>query len=192
MALAFLQTLPKTARAAYPIIRRGVAEGLSSRVIEQRVRQAGLQISRSRSILPMMRYIKILEGQGRGVRFVSPSNTINAKRLPPAINAMNTQYRYRLALNQRQGNQVLPYKIVTVSTDNPNLTPQMIKDQALSIVNDNPQNYPVDGLEVALEFGEQRAGIGDFTETRGGNFLMQGGAALNNSGLLGTVLNTTV
>lgn len=192
MAYSFLAGFPATARAAFPIIRRGVAEGLSTRVIEQRVRDAGLQISRSRSIVPIRRALIKLEAQGRGVRFVSPANTIDVKRLPPALNAMNTQYRYRLALNQRQGNQVLPYKTVSVSTDNPNLTPQMIKDQALNIVNDNPQNYPVDGLEVALEFGEQRAGIGDFTETRGGNFLMQGGAALNNSGLLGTVLNTTV
>jgi len=192
MAYSFLAGFPATARAAFPIIRRGVAEGLSTRVIEQRVRDAGLKISRARSIVPIRRALIKLEAQGRGVRFVSPSNTIDVKRLPPALNAMNTQYRYRLALNQRQGNQVLPYKTVSVSTDNPNLTPQMIKDQALSIVNDNPQNYPVDGLEVALEFGEQRAGIGDFTETRGGNFLMQGGAALNNSGLLGTVLNTTV
>ena len=82
MPTSFLSGLPKTARAAFPIIRRGVNEGLSSRVIEQRVRDAGLSISRTRSILPVMRALKKLEAQGRGVRFISPSNTVNAQRFP--------------------------------------------------------------------------------------------------------------
>jgi hypothetical protein len=192
MAYSFLAGFPATARAAFPIIRRGVAEGLSSSVIEQRVRAAGLKISRPRSIDPIRKALIKLEAQGRGVRFVSPANTINVKRLPPALNALNTQYRYRLSVRGTEFGVFDDRGFVSVSTDNPNLTPDMIKDQALDVMKQNPKKYPLDDIEFTVEFGEQRAGIGDFTETRGGNFLMQGGAALNNSGLLGTVLNTTV
>ena len=192
MATSFLSGLPKTARAAFPIIRRGVAEGLSSRVIEQRVRQAGLQISRTRSILPIQRALKKLEAQGRGVRFVSPANTINAQRLPPAMTAMDKQYRYRLATRGiGPAGQVIE-GFTSYVTDDANLTPQMIEDRTRESMAQNPENYPLNNMDVKLEFGEQRAGIGDFTEMRGGNFLIGGGAALTTRGLAGTVLNTTV
>ena len=192
MAYSFLAGFPATARAAFPIIRRGVAEGLSSSVIEQRVRDAGLQISRSRSIVPIRKALIKLEAQGRGVRFVSPANTINVKRLPPAITAMSKQYRYRLAYSGIDPNGRFVEGFTSYVTDDGNLTPQTIKDRMLNSMRENPEMYPLDNIDIQVEFGEQRAGIGDFTETRGGNFLMQGGAALNNSGLLGTVLNTTV
>lgn len=192
MPASFLSGLPKSARAAFPIIRRGVAEGLSSRVIEQRVRQAGLKISRTRSILPIQRALKKLEAQGRNVRFVSGSNVINAKRLPPALNALTTQYRYRVRVAGIENGVFGQRGFLSVSTDDGFLTPDMIKDQALGIMKENPKKYPLDGIELDIEFGEQRAGIGDFTEMRGGNFLIGGGAALTTRGLAGTVLNTTV
>ena len=192
MPASFLSGLPKTARAAFPIIRRGVAEGLSSRVIEQRVRQAGLKISRSGSILPIQRALKKLEAQGRGVRFISPANTIIAQRLPPAITSMKKQYRYRVATRGIGPAGDIVEGFTQFDTDDINLTPQMIEDAMTQSMLQNPENYPLDNMTVKLEFGEQRAGIGDFTEMRGGNFLVGGGAALTTRGLAGTVLNTTV
>lgn len=188
----FLAGLPKTARAAYPIIRRGVAEGLSAKVIEQRVRQAGLKISRPRSIDPIRKALLQLERQGRGVRFISPANTINAQRLPPAITAMTKQYRYRVATRGIGPAGDIVEGFTLFDTDDANLTPQMIEDAMSKSMSQNPENYPLNNMEVKLEYGEQRAGIGDFTEMRGGNFLIGGGAALTTRGLAGTVLNTTV
>ena len=192
MPPTFLAGLPKSARAAYPIIRRGVAEGLSGRVIEQRVRDAGLKISRGRSIEPIRKALQQLERQGRGVRFISPANIINAQRLPPAITAMTKQYRYRVATSGIGPAGQVVEGFTSYVTDDANLSPQMIEDRTRESMAQNPENYPLNNMDVKLEFGEQRAGIGDFTEMRGGQFLMRGGAALTTRGLSGTVLNTTV
>jgi hypothetical protein len=192
MPPTFLAGFPKTARAAYPIIRRGVAEGLSGRAIERRVRDAGLKISRGRSIDPIRKAILKLEAQGRGVRFIPSSSRINVNRLPPAITAMNAQYRYRIAYSGIDPSGRVVDGFTSYITDNDSLTPDMIEGRTRQSMGNNPENYPLDNIEVKLEFGEQRAGIGDFTETRGGNFLMQGGAALNNRGLSGTILNRIV
>tara|TARA_R110000751_G_C13538274_1_gene454761 strand:+ start:269 stop:583 length:315 start_codon:yes stop_codon:yes gene_type:complete len=104
---------------------------------------------------------------------------------------MGKQYRYRLRFSGigPAGEPVSGF--LSHVTDDGNLTPDMIKDRTLESMSMNP-DYPIDNIRLDLEFGEQRAGIGDFTEMRGGNFLVGGGAALTTRGLAGTVLNTTV
>jgi len=78
MPIPFFNTLPKSARQALPIIQGGVARGLSSRASTQSILEAGIKISRGRSVLPAMRALKQLEAQGQAVKFVPGSNRINA------------------------------------------------------------------------------------------------------------------
>ena len=185
MAASFLSLLPKSARAAYPIIRRGHREGLSSREIERRVRQAGLSISRGRSILPVMRALDALETQGRRVRFIPSAARVNVQRLPPAITDIKKQYQYRMQLfNVSEGNLVSK-GIVQYQTNNPNLTPQMVKDEMWDQMKASGEDYGVDDPRFVIEYGEQRAGIGDFTQTPRGEFLMQGTRSLGFGELLG-------
>ena len=185
MAASFLSLLPKSARAAYPIIRRGHREGLSGREIERRVRQAGLPISRGRSIGPIMKALDALESQGRRVRFIPSAARINVQRLPPAITDIKKQYQYRMQLfNVSEGNLVSK-GIVQYQTNNPNLTPQMVKDEMWDQMKASGEDYGVDDPRFVIEYGEQRAGIGDFTQTPRGEFLMQGTRSLGFGELLG-------
>lgn len=182
---SFLSLLPKSARAAYPIIRRGHREGLSSRAIERRVRDAGLTISRGRSILPIMRALDSLETQGRNVRFVPSQSVVNVNRLPPAITDIRKQYQYRIQVVSPELLASGEELFLHLGTNNPTLTPTMIKDEMFSIMADDPEKYKLDGAELFIEYGEQRAGIGDFTQTPSGEFLMRGGASLGIGEILG-------
>jgi hypothetical protein len=185
VAASFLSLLPKSARAAYPIIRRGHREGLSSRAIERRVRQAGLTISRGRSILPIMRALDRLETQGRNVRFVPAQNIVNVKRLPPAITDIQKQYQYRIQVISPQLIAADETLYLHLATNNPVMTPTMIKDEMFDLMREDPERYKLEGAELFIEYGEQRAGIGDFTQTPGGEFLMRGGGSLGIGEILG-------
>lgn len=185
MALSFLAGLPKTATAAYPIIRRGVREGLSTRAIEQRVRQAGLKISRARSIVPIRRAILQMEEQGRAVAKLTPAEQINTARLPAANADLRKQYMYRIAVKNRVGADLIDQGYVHYNTDDGNLTVGAINNNMRELMRRDPEQYLLDNMELFLEFGEQRASFGDFERTPGGEFLMQGGAGISNRELLG-------
>ena len=134
MPIPFFNTLPKSARQALPIIQGGVARGLSSRAITKTILDAGIRISRSRSVLPTMRFLKQLEAQGQAVRFVSGSNRINTRRLPPAGVALKQAYRYRVRLEGLDQLGQASVRHIFITTDDPNFTPNMIKDEARSRV----------------------------------------------------------
>jgi len=122
--------LPKSARRALPIITGGVARGLSSRAITQSILDAGIKISRGRSVLPAMRIIKKLETQGKNVQFVANRNVINTRRLPPAITQTKSKYTYRVRVNgiNALGDPDVRYQYV--STDSDRMTPEMVQDEA--------------------------------------------------------------
>ena len=185
MAASFLSLLPKSARAAYPIIRRGHREGLSSRAIERRVRQAGLTISRGRSILPIMRALDALETQGRRVKFVPAQSVVNVKRLPPAITDIKKQYQYRIQIVTPELIAADEEFYLHLGTNNPVMSPTMIKDEMREIMLQDPEKYHLLNAELFIEYGEQRAGIGDYTQTPGGEFLMQGTRSLGTGEILG-------
>lgn len=174
MALTFIATLPRTARIAFPIIQRGVREGLSSRAIERTIRDAGLQISRSRGILPAMRAIKELEAQGTRVRFTNRQSAINTTRLPPALTDIATQYSYRVRFTgiDESGNQTERY--LQVAIDDPAWTRNMIEDKAWTLMLGGSDPLDFVPETATLVHGMQRARFGDFTQTRGG-FINTGG-----------------
>ncbi len=134
MAIPFLATLPATARAAYPIILSGVERGLSSRAIERTVRAAGLQISRSRSILPLRREILARQASGRNVRFIPKGNRIDVNKLPYAITRTSKNYAHYVTYKSRSPEGVLKEMAVTISTDRDDLTPGMIEQMAHHLI----------------------------------------------------------
>lgn len=167
-----LALLPKSARQALPIIQGGVARGLSSRAITQSILEAGIKISRGRSVLPAMRAIKKLEQQGANVQFVGQRNRVNVNRLPPAITNTKRQYTYRVRVTgiNQLGEAVEQY--IHVSTDLDNLTRGMIQDEAMRLI-ENRDNYDrILETDAFLEHGMQRAGLGDFNRTSRGDFII--------------------
>tara|TARA_B100001059_G_scaffold20137_2_gene16358 strand:- start:1307 stop:1831 length:525 start_codon:yes stop_codon:yes gene_type:complete len=172
MANPLLALLPRSARQALPIIQGGVARGLSSRAITQSILEAGIKISRGRSVLPAMRAIKQLEQQGSNIQFVANRNRINVNRLPPAITYTKARYTYRvrmagIGLDGKPQSQYL-----YITTDRDDFTPQMIKDQAMQAYVQNRDYNQLTEVEPILEHGMQRAGISDFNVTSRGDFII--------------------
>jgi hypothetical protein len=170
MPTPFFSTLPRSARQALPIIQAGVARGLSSRAITQTIRDAGIRISRGRSVLPAMRALRQLEVQGRNVRYVSGANRINPRRLPAAVVELKTAYRYRLVLEGINAAGQVERRYRYFSTDDANLTPDMIKDKAREAYERNRVRYDLNNIDITIEHGEQRADLLDFTAMPGGRF----------------------
>ena len=174
MANPLFNTLPKSARQALPIIQGGVARGLSSRAITQSILEAGIKISRGRSVLPAMRALKQLEAQGQAVKFISGSNRINTRRLPPAVTDLKKAYRYRVRLEGLDQLGQASVRHIFITTDDPNFTPNMIKDEARRAIAGRADAYGSSEIQLFLERGEQRADLLDFTATRGGRLATSG------------------
>ena len=129
MPIPLLSGLPLSARIAYPAIMSGVSRGLSSRAITAELRASGIRISRGRSVLPVMRAIRDLESQGAAVKFVSPANIINTRRLPPAVTELRRRYSYRVRVIGT-GPFGATVRYINVATDSSTWTRSMIEDQA--------------------------------------------------------------
>jgi hypothetical protein len=172
MANPLLALLPKSARQALPIIQGGVARGLSSRAITQSILEAGIKISRGRSVLPAMRAIKQLEQQGSNIQFIANRNRINVNRLPPAMTNIKRRYSYRVRI-QGIGLDGQPQsQYLFVSTDRDDFTPQMVKDEAMRAYSQGGEYNQLTEVEPILEHGMQRAGISDFNVTSRGDFII--------------------
>jgi hypothetical protein len=174
MPIPFFSTLPKSARQALPIIQAGVARGLSSRAITKTIQDAGIRISRGKSVLPAMKAFKQLEAQGQAVRFVPGSNRINTRRLPPAATDLKKAYRYRVRLEGLDQAKQASVRHIFITTDDPNFTPNMIKDEARRAIEGRADTYGLSEIQLFLERGEQRADLLDFTATKGGRFVTSG------------------
>lgn len=174
MPIPFIRTLPKSARQALPIIQAGVARGLSSRAITKTIQDAGIKISRGRSVLPTMRFLKQLEAEGRAVADIPGSRKINTRRLPPAAVDLEKAYRYRVRLEGLDPAKQASVKHLFITTDDPNFTPNMIKDAARRAIEGRADSYELSEIQPFLEYGEQRADLLDFTATKGGRFVTSG------------------
>jgi len=121
-----------------------------------------------------MRALKQLEAQGQAVKFVSGSNRINTRRLPPAVTNLKKAFRYRVRLEGVDQLGQASVRYIYITTDDTNFTPNMIKDQARRAVVDRTASALLSDVEVFLEHGEQRADWLDFTATKGGRFQTSG------------------
>ena len=157
MALPFLTTLSLSARTAYPFVLSGVRQGLSSRSIEKMIRGAGLPISRTRSILPMMRHLNRLEAAGRNIRNIPKANTINVGKLPEALTRLRREFSYQVRIRgvDAFGNPI--DRFLTVATDNPRLSPGDIEAAAESMVGSQGQSETVFEVAATLQSGVRQA-----------------------------------
>ena len=157
MPLPLLATLPKTARIAYPIIQAGTRRGLSSRAIERIVRQAGLSISRGRSILPIMRAVQAIEVAGANIRFIPKLLRINVFRLPTSLTFIRRNFSFTVRVVGRDIFGNLIDRFVTVSTDRTLVTPAEIEAAADNLVSEEGQSDTLVEVESTLQSGVQRA-----------------------------------
>ena len=116
MPVPFLSTLTKSARFAYPIIQRGVREGLASRSIATALSEAGLGIRRS-ILLDIMRRERSLVKHALNMRFLPRNRMPNPLRLPTSITKLRRAYSYVIeAFGTDLGTGQLRKQTITVSS----------------------------------------------------------------------------
>lgn len=130
---------------------------MSSRAIERSIRRAGLPINRGEDILPIIRNVQSLEAAGANIKFIGKDKIINTERLPPAITRIRRNYSFRVKIIGTDPSGTKTEKIITYSTDNRNITPRMIEDETLELMNDEQRYGFLEDMTATVEFGMQRA-----------------------------------
>lgn len=157
MATGLLWRLPASARAAYPFILAGTRRGLSSRAIERSVREAGLPISRTRSILPLMNAIRESEAAAANLKFVGLNRVINVNRLPEAITNIRREFSYQVAVTGIDATGQRVNRFIQVTTDNARLTRGEIEDAARQAAQGEAESGNLAEVNVQIDNGVRRA-----------------------------------
>lgn len=159
MAISFLAALTKTARIAYPIVKRGVREGLSGRAIGQILKNSNLGI-RTQTLFEIIRREKRIQSKGAQLRFLRLASMPNPDRLPKALTVIRRRYAFILEVAgtiSQTGESFLRH--ITVSTDTL-MTRQQLEDVGRMILEDDPSAYPLEIDKVTLNSGVQQGELG--------------------------------
>lgn len=97
MAQSLLSKLGKSAAQAYPIIQRGIREGLSANAIQKVLRDSGLGVRRT-SLLEVVRAERGVQEAGERLRFLRPDRRPDPSRLPLAITKQRRLYSYTIRI----------------------------------------------------------------------------------------------
>lgn len=89
----WLSSLPSTSRMAYPIVQRGVAEGLSSRRIADALQAGGIGIRRQ-TLLDMMRLERGIQSTGALFQHLGRDFVPSPNRLPFALHGLSNAFSY--------------------------------------------------------------------------------------------------
>lgn len=156
MPIPFLHTLNLRARTAYPIIRRGVREGLSNRGIAETLRNNKLGINNS-VLGEIVRREKAIIQHGQNLKFLPVNRRPNPEKLPVAITQQLREYAYTVRMRWYiEDTGELYTRHITVSSSKL-LTRGEAQSIAEEMMQDNPENYPLDFLDSQLVF-VQRSG----------------------------------
>lgn len=156
MPIKLLYTLPASARLAYPFIVAGVRRGLSTNAIERLIRGAGIPITRSTSLNPLVNRLRTIETHGGNIRFTNLDKTIDTIKLPESITDLRRKYSYTYRVRGFDQNGLSIDRMVTVNTDNPGLTRRELDDLAHELVSAEGVSETLQNVSVQLEFGVRR------------------------------------
>lgn len=159
MAIPLLATLNVAARTAYPIIKAGVARGLSANRIQSILRDQGLGIRRQ-VLLDIVRAETGLERAQAALKFVGLDRIPNPARLPQALTRIRRKYSFvvRVAGSAIETGQSL-IQNVTVTLDTV-LTRREIERLAEQAILDNTVTYGLEIDSVTLISGLQAGTAG--------------------------------
>jgi hypothetical protein len=156
MALPLLALLPKSAAIAFPLIKSGVARGMTGRAIERGLKTVGLGIRRE-NLTRIINALKGVERAGKGLRFLGLSRLPNIAKLPPAITRIRRRFSFIVQVTGRlldTGEQII--QNITVAS-NTVFSRRELERMAQDAVTGETERY---GLEVvsALLIEGLRAG----------------------------------
>ena len=153
----FLGTLSARARRAYPIIQRGVREGLSSQQI-MGVLARGEGGIRRQSLLDIMRFERNIAVSGQGLRTMRRDFTPDPRRLPDALTKLRRPFSFQVKIrgfDLSTGEDIT--RFVNVSLDNP-LTRAEIENIGLGFIEEDMERYGLAVTDVILDRGV-KAGV---------------------------------
>lgn len=104
-----------------------------------------------------MRRLAELEAAGRAIRHIPKGNTINVDRLPEAITHVRKEFSYRVRIRGIGPGGVPVERFITVSSDNPELTPGQIEQLAADAVGPEGGSGPVTQVTATLQSGVRRS-----------------------------------
>lgn len=156
-----LDTLSRTARTAFPIIQRGVREGLSANAIQDVLSGRGLGIRRQ-TLLDLVRLERGVQETINVLRFIHPGSRPNPDRLPEALTKIRRSFSFNVEVRARRLDTGEPFsQFVTVSTDRL-LTRQQIEAQAIRAVERSPDRYGLEAEEALVSTGVRAGPLGTF------------------------------
>ena len=160
MALPLIATLNKAARAALPIIQKGVSEGISSRAISSIIKDAfGKSIRRS-TLLDVMRALTGIERANATLKFIRKDRLPNIARIPEAI----TRIRRNFAFTVQVTGQIIDASMsfaegITIASD-VNLTRSQIEAKAMDALEQRGERYNVVVESVLLVSAVKAGALG--------------------------------
>ena len=157
MALPFFAALTKRQRAALPIIRAGVKQGLTRNAIQALTREMGTGLRRS-SLLQIITNVERQLATGPQLRNLNFNAVPNPNRLPEALTTIRRRFAYHVQITGLDvSSGQTRSRFVTVSTDR-HLTRGQIEDEALDFALDDIDTYGLEDVSTLLESGV-RSGI---------------------------------
>ena len=152
-----LSTLSQRARTAFPIIRGGVARGLSANSIQSLLRAEGLGIRRT-DLLSIIRAERGIEVAASRLRTMRRDRSPDPRRLPDALHKIRRAFSFDVKISGfdlETGADVTQF--VNVALDDP-LTRGEIENLALSLIDAQAQRYGFAVTDVIIERG-LKAGV---------------------------------
>lgn len=149
MSPPLLSTLTGRARQAFPIIQRGVREGLSANQIQTLLQTADLGIRRQ-SLLDIVRGVRGIEVAGSQLRFLNRAFTPDPRRIPEALTVLRRAFSFTvrmLGVDVSTGESV--ERFVNVSLDRPR-SRSSIEQTALDFSQPEPEQYGLAITEILL------------------------------------------
>lgn len=128
--IAALRVLGRYSPAAASIIWRGVSKGLSGRVIHEQLREAGVRMSRTRTLAPIMREMSQAIATGRSISRMAGATRPADLSLPHNIRTQGKRYSYTVRLFGRDPNGRFANRWVTVTSNRHDLTLDEIREAA--------------------------------------------------------------
>jgi hypothetical protein len=155
--VAFLDTLSATARQAYPIIQRGVREGLSSRALDSLIREGLGSSIRRQTLLDIIRDVRNIFDVGAQLRFLNQESRPNPARLPEALTKIRREFSFTVEVRGIFGPTGLStIQNVTITSDTL-LTRREMEEAAIEAVEEGSDRYQLD-IVSAIPIQGLRAG----------------------------------
>lgn len=156
MAISFLAGLSVAARTAYPIILRGVSEGLSGNAIQRVLSIVGPGLRRN-IVQDVVRRIKDIQLANTQLKFIRKDRAPNPANLRPALHKIRRAFSFTIEVRGTAidtGENILQH--VTVTTDAP-FARGLMEQEAIDVVQAGKRKYEI-LVESALLIGGLRAG----------------------------------